>query len=182
VNEYTSVGYIKQYLSGNDIVLDFGCATGTIACALADKVKQMHGIDLSPKMIQIAERRAAERSIGNIRFSHVSIYDDEWKKDSFDMVLSFSVLHLLDDVERALQRINDLLRPGGHFVSLTPCLGERVLLRALLAIAEKIRVLPHISRFKTDELEQRIINSGFEIAKSECIDNNPLEYFIIAKK
>jgi 2-polyprenyl-3-methyl-5-hydroxy-6-metoxy-1,4-benzoquinol methylase len=182
VNEYKSIGYIKQYLRTSDVVLDFGCATGTIASALADHVTEMHGNDLSAKMIEIAIKRAMERSIENIHFSNLSIFDDGYKRDSFDMVLSFSVLHLLDDVEGILLRINELVRPGGYFVSLTPCLGERILPRTLLALGKKIGVLPFISRFKIEELEQIVTNGGFKIVKNEGIDDNPLEYFIIAKK
>ena len=48
VNRYESIRYIREYLKPGDIVLDFGCATGTIASALAGNVKEMHGVDLSP--------------------------------------------------------------------------------------------------------------------------------------
>ena len=37
----------KKYLGDNDIVLDYGCGTGTTACALAHHVKQIHAIDIS---------------------------------------------------------------------------------------------------------------------------------------
>jgi predicted TPR repeat methyltransferase len=35
----------KKYLNGSDIVLDYGCATGTKALELAGYVQKIHGID-----------------------------------------------------------------------------------------------------------------------------------------
>jgi len=55
-----------KYLNIDDTVLDYGCATGIISNAIADKVKEIHAIDISSKMIEIAERKAGERNIGNI--------------------------------------------------------------------------------------------------------------------
>jgi hypothetical protein len=63
-------------------------------------------------MIKIAKTRATERSIENIHFSNLSIFDDGCKRNSFDMALSFSVLHLLGDVEGILLRINEIVRPA----------------------------------------------------------------------
>ena len=42
--------YTKKYLNSNDIVLDYGCATGSKAFKLTCNVKKIHGIDISSKM------------------------------------------------------------------------------------------------------------------------------------
>ena len=52
-----------KYLNINDTVLDYGCATGIISNAIADKVKEIHAIDISSKMIEIAKRKANEYHI-----------------------------------------------------------------------------------------------------------------------
>ena len=182
VLKFKSIETIIKYLNSNDIVLDFGCATGTIASSIADKVKEMHGIDISSKMIQIAKERAIERKIENIYFSQSTIFDERFKRDSFNMILAFSILHLLEDTEKIMKRINELLKPGGYFISLTPCLGEKTLLRSLILLVHKIGILPTIRCFKILELEKSIVDGNFQIVESQCLDNNPLEYFIIAKK
>ena len=43
--------YTKKYLNINDIVLDYGCATGSKAFKLTCNVKKIHGIDILSKMI-----------------------------------------------------------------------------------------------------------------------------------
>jgi 2-polyprenyl-3-methyl-5-hydroxy-6-metoxy-1,4-benzoquinol methylase len=182
VTEFKSIEYVHKYLNSSDIVLDFGCATGTIASSIAEKVKEIHGIDISSKMIQIAENRAIERRIENIYFSQSTIFDNRYKRDSFNMILSFSILHLLENTDKIMQRIHELLKPGGFFISLTPCLGEKMFLSNLLGLIRRMGILPYIRRFKISELEKSIIEGSFQLVESKCIDNNPLEYFIIAKK
>ncbi|AFM41926.1 methyltransferase family protein [Desulfosporosinus acidiphilus SJ4] len=54
-------------------ILDVGCGTGTLALEFAQKERAVHGIDLSPEMIEIARRKARELensatfSIGDMR-------------------------------------------------------------------------------------------------------------------
>ena len=47
----------KKYLRKNDTVLDYGCARGAYTIALAGDVKEIRGIDISPKMIELAKKK-----------------------------------------------------------------------------------------------------------------------------
>ena len=58
----------KKYLKGNDIVLDYGCGTGTTSCEFANKVKEIHAIDISSKMIEIAKEKAIVSKVDNGKF------------------------------------------------------------------------------------------------------------------
>ena len=174
---------IKKYLNVNDVVLDYGCATGTMAIDIANKVGEVHGIDISSKMVETAERKAAERKIANTHFAQATIFDERFNKESFNAVLALSVLHLLKDTQRVMQRINELLKPGGFFISTTPCLGEkRSFLSILLLLLSKIRVLPYIRFFKVSELEDSIANGNIQIVETEYLDHNPAFYYVVAKK
>ena len=57
---------LKSYLSAENHVLDIGCGTGTQCDDLASNVKQVTGIDISRKLLAIAEQRKAERKIENV--------------------------------------------------------------------------------------------------------------------
>lgn len=48
--------------------LDIGCGAGRFTIALADHVKEAVGIDVSPKMIDIAAKSAKDRKLSNIYF------------------------------------------------------------------------------------------------------------------
>src|SRR5512139_1682785 len=95
-NDIKIIEKAKKYLNANAVILDYGCATGSIAIEMAGIVEEVHGIDLSSNMIEIAKRKAAERKIKSIDFRHATIFDESLKKESFDLILALSIVHLLE--------------------------------------------------------------------------------------
>jgi 2-polyprenyl-3-methyl-5-hydroxy-6-metoxy-1,4-benzoquinol methylase len=76
-------------------------------------------------MVDIAKRKADEREINNVTFTKTSIFDKEFKEDFFDAILAFNILHCLESVEEAINRVKCLLKPNGLFISVTPSTGNR---------------------------------------------------------
>lgn len=186
-NDHRIIEKTKLYLHAGDTALDYGCATGSIALEIANTAKAVHGIDLSSKMIKIARRKADERKIKNIEFIHATIFDESLKKESFDVILALSILHLLKDSPQAINRISQLLKPGGIFVSATPCLGERTFISILINIPvfllSKTGILPHINFFNVPRLIALIKNEDFQIVENESLSVHPItEHCIVAKK
>ncbi|MCX9009805.1 MAG: methyltransferase domain-containing protein [Candidatus Methanoperedens sp.] len=172
----------KKYLKISDVVLDYGCGTGLISNEIADNVKEIHAIDISFKMIEIAKRKADGRKIKNIEYANSTIFDERYKRGSFDVILVFYILHLLEDTPKVMKRMNELLKPGGLIISTTPCMGEKTFLSILLSLVSKIGLIPNIRSFKISELEDSIANGNFEIVETECLHQSSPEYFIVAKK
>ncbi|MHA1992750.1 MAG: class I SAM-dependent methyltransferase [Candidatus Hodarchaeales archaeon] len=171
----------RKYLKTEDSVLDFGCGTGLFCHEIAENVKLIHAIDISSNMIEIAKRKGEERKIKNIEYFHTTIFNEKYEKDSYDVILTFYILHLLEDSTKVMNKINELLKPGGLLISLTPCIGERNrLISILFSFLSKIRLVPKIRSFKFLELEELIIKGNFEITETEQV-HSP-EYFIVAKK
>ena len=180
----TKIEKIKSYLSPEDVVLDIGCGTGTQCGDLAGNVKQVTGIDISSKLLAIAEQRKAERQLDNIEFIKTSLYDERLKADSFDVVMTFFVLHFFEDIEAVFQRIHDLLQPGGLFISETACLGEKSKIAGmLLRFAGHLGLMPKINLLTTRQLEQALEKSGFQLVdKIKFSENSDAEYTLFAKK
>jgi 2-polyprenyl-3-methyl-5-hydroxy-6-metoxy-1,4-benzoquinol methylase len=177
----------KKHLKSSDIVLDFACATGLYSIELANNVKEIQGIDISSKMVEAAKRKAGERKFENIDFAQATIFDERYKKESFNVILAFNILHLLEDTQKVVQRINELLRPGGLIIASTACLKEKktflsFLFFLLVFSLTKIGIVPHVRFFKISELENLITNGNFQIVKTESLNHSPQEYFIVAKK
>lgn len=186
-NDMRIIEKTKKYIHASDIVLDYGCATGSIAIEIAGMVKEAHGMDISSKMIEIAKRKADERKIKNIEFTKATIFDESLKKESFDLILALSILHLVENSTQVMSRINQILKPGSFFISATPCLGEKTfvstLLNAPIFLLSKIGILPHIIFFSTSGLAASVTNENFQIVENESLSVRPItECFIVARK
>lgn len=173
---------IKKYLKTSDIVLDLGCGPGLISNEIADYVKFIYAVDISSKMIEIAKINADFRNIQNIDYAYSTIFDDKYKNGSFDIILAFNILHLLDDNQKTMQHINDLLKPGGLIISVTPCISERIFLNISISLLSFIGKIPKIKSFKANELKESISNRNFEIIENDRMPDGIIEYIIVAKR
>jgi ubiquinone/menaquinone biosynthesis C-methylase UbiE len=102
-------------------LLDVGCGTGTFAIAAKTKVSdlEVHGIDASPEMIEVAAEKAAKMG-REIDFRVALIEELPFPGGSFDVVTSSLMLHHLpDDLKRkGVAEIRRVLKPGGRFLAL----------------------------------------------------------------
>lgn len=178
----------KKYLNGSNIVLDYGCGTGTTSCEIANRVKEIHAIDISSKMIEIAKRKAVASKVENINFVQTDIFDKRCKKESFDVILAFNMLHTVIDPQVVMRRIYELLKPEGLFISVTPCLREKMAFLVniqiqLVRILCKIGVIPiPIRRLKSSELDDLLVNGDFQTIDTEKLYKGASSYFVVAKK
>jgi ubiquinone/menaquinone biosynthesis C-methylase UbiE len=179
----TKIETIKAYLSPEDVVLDIGCGTGTQCGDLAADVKQVTGIDISGKLLAIAEQRKAERKLDNVEFIKTSLYDERFKPDSFDIVMAFYVLHFFEDLDAVVERIHALLKPGGLFISETACLGEKDQITArLVRFAGQLGLLPKINLLTTRQLEQAMEQADSVLIDTAQFSESNAEYKLFARK
>ena len=182
------LGKTKNFLTPDDHVLDFGCATGNKAIELAGFVKQIHGIDISTEMINIANSKIGEKEQKKISFTQGEIFDDILGKETFDKILSFGVIHLLEDSEKVVRRINELLKPKGLFIASTACLMGKMAIKNKLEfrvfmLIKKLGLFPlHLNMYLPMHVEKIIADQGFQIVKAESIFNGITISFIIAQK
>jgi 2-polyprenyl-3-methyl-5-hydroxy-6-metoxy-1,4-benzoquinol methylase len=174
---------IKSYLSSEDYVLDIGCGTGTQCDDLANSVKHVTGIDISSKLLAIAEMRKLEREIKNVEFAQTTVFDERFGSGSFDVVMAFYVLHFCEDIDEVFRRIYDLLKPGGLFILETACLGEKSIITGkLIRLGGKLGFLPLINLLSTRQIEQALAQAGFSVVGKSRFSASDNEYTLIAEK
>ena len=98
------------------------------------------------------------------------------------------MLHTVPDPESVVQRTVELLKPGGLFISVTPCLGGKksvlvslqiLLVRALLSLG----VIPiPIRQLKSADLDELMDDERFQVIETEAIFKGASSYFMVAKK
>jgi ubiquinone/menaquinone biosynthesis C-methylase UbiE len=115
-----SYGYLG--LKKGDVVLDAGCGPGydTLRmAAMVGKTGQVTGIDLSERMIAIAEAKL-KRSGLSAAFRAGDVRRLPFPDASFDAVRIERMLQILDNPGQILDEMVRVLRPGGRLLSIEP--------------------------------------------------------------
>lgn len=95
-------------------VLDLGCGYGWhCAYAIEKGAKQVVGIDISEKMLQVAKDKNKHE---NIEYIQGTIEDIDFDVNEFDIVLSSLALHYIEDYALVVQKVKELLKPNGIFI------------------------------------------------------------------
>ncbi len=99
-------------------VLDMGCGRGRHSLLLAGKGYRVTGVDLSPRAITTARRKAAESNITNVRFLTGDMRT--WQGGPFHVVCnlftSFGYFENDDDNLRVIRNMQANLKEGGFLV------------------------------------------------------------------
>lgn len=93
-------------------VLEVGCGTGRTACYLAAQGCYVTAVDIRPRMIRKARRRAKEAGV-SVRFAVADACRLPLADRSYDAVLCESVTLFLKKRIQALREYRRVLRPGG---------------------------------------------------------------------
>ena len=179
--EFETVEHTLKYLKHSDTVLDYACGTGSMTLEIANHVKEIYAADLSARMLAVVKSRAEQSGIENIYFTQGTIFDVPHEDGSLDVILAFNILHLLEDPRAAIQKINQLLKPGGVFISATACLGENTLLGIFLSLLSKTGLVPYVKRLTLATLGEMIANEGFQLIEPG-MRLEPMNYFTVARK
>jgi ubiquinone/menaquinone biosynthesis C-methylase UbiE len=103
---------IEQFDIEGKAVLEVGFGMGTDHLAMARRGGIMHGIDLTPRNLEITSMRFAAYG-----FESALTTDDAenlpYANDSFDFVYSFGVVHHTPSTEKSVSEIHRVLKPGG---------------------------------------------------------------------
>ena len=96
--------------SGCQRALDVGCGEGILARELRRLVRHVSAIDVDEPSIELACQAGSD-----VEYIAGDFLSYPFPPDSFDLVVSVAALHHMD-AARALDRMRDLVRPGGQLL------------------------------------------------------------------
>lgn len=129
----------RMSLEPHDTVLDIGCGPGTLALALAKKVKKVIAIDYSKQMLEQLRIHAAREGIENIEALHVS-WEDDWSNlPQVDIVVASRSMEV-GCMHSALEKMNRHARKACYLTYKVG--GSYVDEEILSAIGKEVRLKP----------------------------------------
>jgi len=121
LDRYDEAFFAAAAIRATDRVLDIGCGTGktTRAAARAATAGSVLGVDLSSAMLTVAQQRAADEGVDNVRFEQADAQIHPFEPGSFDVAIGRTSVSFFGDRVAGLANIGRALRPGGRLVQLT---------------------------------------------------------------
>ena len=162
-------------LLGTEKVLDIGAAAGHTALAFAPFVVECHGIDVTEQMVQVATKYAADRGVSNVQFQIGDAENLSFPDASFDIVTCRFTAHHFTNVDKAVNEISRVLKPGGKFLLVDHYAPEDVALDTFVNALNRMRDPSHVRESSLSEWKTLFAKNGLsyrEILKWDL----PLEF------
>ena len=100
-------------LKADDLTLDVACGPGLVVCAFAPHVRHAEGIDLTPAMLEQAQRLQAEKGLRNVTWREGDVTRLPYDDGAFSVVTSRYAFHHFRDPLAVLREMVRVTRPGG---------------------------------------------------------------------
>lgn len=155
-------------------ILEIGCGQGTGARIIHDLFGPQGyvGIDLDPRMIQRARRKA--RALPNATFVEGDVTNLEFPDASFDLVMDFGIVHHVPNWKDALAEVHRTLKVHGKF--LFEDLPLETWERGIGIPFKSILDHPYDQMFRKQEFVNELEGLGFDV---ETHENSPFSFYHI---
>ena len=171
------------FLKPEDTMLEIGCGTGNATIPLSQYVKKITAIDISEEMMLMSAEKAKEEGRENITFRQKDLLELDIEPESYDVVAAYNVLLYMKNQEKVLEKIYDILKPGGVFLSATDCLGRNLSKESVRKFwKSKLHLMPYVSFDTPVGLMRKIQRKGFLVIEIVNLHRNPPNIFIVAQK
>jgi len=154
-------GELKRSGFTGGLILDAGCGSGECAIELARAFPDAEtvGLDLSPALVEMARKRAAESGpLPNLRFEVGDVAATPFPDGHFAAVICTDVLQIVPDPVALVNELERVLAPGGRLrlasVKRSWLAGLHPVLKASFTVPEVREILGR-SRLRPHEIVDR---------------------------
>lgn len=190
-NKLTLLHIIGDF-SDRDIVLDAGCGSGNVSFYLAEKVREVVGLDISKETVIFTTNHAKKMGLKNAVFKVANLKKIPYKENYFTKVILFEVVEHLGrpDYQKILSEVYRVMKRGGLLYITTPNkISSWPIIEWTLDTFRLVPLLKnnqHILEFTFPQLEKALIEHKFKLECSGSINHlspfiSPLSW-TLAKK
>ena len=171
---------VAEEVQSGATVIEVATGTGLLALKVAEKAAQVHGVDISPAMIEEAKKKASEGQVENVFFSVEDAYALPFEEGRFDMAICSNALHNMQVPQTALDEMKRVLKPEGKLLTPMFCHGENLKSKIVSHIMA-LTGFPAYHRFTISGFIDLLKGCGFTILKNEVIEDTIPVAFPISK-
>ena len=151
----TTMYFLEKYLPKEGLILDAGGGAGRYAIELAKRGYEVVLLDLTPRLLEIAEEQAVKAGVKDkVRIINGSIDDlSAFENSSFDSVLCLggALSHLVDEKRRE-KALDELVRVAKR--------GSPIFISVIGRFAVLVRALSDFPDLIDEEIFRRIRDTG----------------------
>jgi ubiquinone/menaquinone biosynthesis C-methylase UbiE len=144
----------------DDTVLDVACGGGIVVCAFAPHVRRATGIDVTPAMLNEAQRLAAEKGLTNVEWRQGDVKALPFEDGSFTIVVTRFSMHHFPDPAAVLREMARVCAPGGRLVVVDMYASENPAKAAEFNRLERLRDPSHVRSPNLAELKGMFGEAG----------------------
>lgn len=171
---------VQQIDATNKSVLDVATGTGSLAIELSNSAAKVVGIDLSSKMLEVAEKK---RKNNNLTFLLMDASKTNFDDEEFDVVTISLGLHDMPPEVRTLvlKEIKRVLKKEGKLYILEHDLPKNKLVGLISAHVLNILESKYFLDFVQSDFENYLYKHGFKIEKKASYLFNHLRFLTLVK-
>ncbi len=166
-------------------IIDIGCGGGILCEPMARLGGDITGVDLSEKLIKIAQNHAQKQGL-KIDYQCVDVKELVKTKKKFDVVTALEVIEHVPNPEEFIAQIIKLLKPSGVIFLSTINRTKRSYLKAILGAEYIMRILPRGTHqwqkfIKPHELKGFLDQVDYDITTISGLDYQPFHKEFLLK-
>jgi ubiquinone/menaquinone biosynthesis C-methylase UbiE len=151
---------------GDELALDLACGPGTFTRALARAVRAVHGLDITPALLEQARAAAAKENLANCVFECGDAYALPYPAAKFDLASCAYTLHHLTNPAAAIAELARVVRPNGRIALVDLIVPDGADSESNNAI-ERARDASHATTLRTHDIHALCASAGFRVTASE---------------
>jgi ubiquinone/menaquinone biosynthesis C-methylase UbiE len=187
---YRRLALARAAIRPHDRVLEVAVGAGSALLEILERVDRseaVYGVDLSPRMLATAKRRAQRAGYTNLCLLEAEARALPFPADAFDLLFSSYMLDLigLDEMPVVLGEFRRVLRPGGRLVlvSMSKERGEQGTLWERIYRRLPARWGPYVTGgCRPVLLEQPVRRAGFSEVRREFVRGTLSSEIVTAMK
>ena len=149
--------------------LDAACGSGIVSRRLAGHVRALRGIDLTPQMIELARRSAAEAGLANVTFEPGDATATGLPDDAVDGAVTRFSLHHVPVPGRLVDELARVVGPGGRIVVADQLADDDGAARAFAQEIERLRDPSHWASLTPSGLAELSDRAGLRLLEQRTL-------------